>query len=78
VGKNFIERKMADAERDLKCVEFEQPWTYIVRFNLLRIRIKSKVGYFKPDFTWNFGYEEDADFEKSEQVERNIMEAGTV
>jgi len=27
---------------------------------------------------WNFGYEEDADFEKSEQVERNIMEAGTV
>lgn len=68
---------MADAERDLKCVEFQQP--YIVRFNLPRIRrINSKVGYFKPDTKWNFGYEEDEDFEKSEQVERNIMEASTV
>jgi hypothetical protein len=77
VGKDFIGRKMADAETDLICVEFYQ--TYIVRFNLLRIRrIKSTVGHFKPDSTWNFGYEEDEDFEKSEQVERNIMEAGTV
>lgn len=63
---------MADSERDLTCVEFQQ--TYIVRFNLLRIRrINSTVGYFKPDSTWNFGYEEDEGFEKSEQVERHIM-----
>ena len=64
---------MADAERDLKRVEFQQP--YNVRFKLLRIiRINSKVGYFKPEIAWNFGYEEE-DFEKPEQVQRNIMEA---
>lgn len=44
----------------------------------LTAKQKKKKRYFKPDSTWNFGYEKDKDFEKSQQVERNSTEAGTV